>query len=187
MRASSWEDLELLYHDHARATGFSVRKSTIRKIDGVIHERYFICSKQGTTKTKIKENERQNAKRKLVPTKRCGCDAHIRIKLDVYSGDIFFKQHVVSYNHTLTRAEWQYLQRSERTTTLKETMKAIEGFEDAHIRSTTAYKYFAKHARGTECVGHTLRDHLNYVNRLRRKEIEGGDVQTVIRQLILCV
>ena len=106
MRASSWEDLELLYHDHARATGFSVQKSTIRKIDGVIHEQCFVYSKQGTTETKIKQNERQNSNIKVVPTKRCrSCDAHIRNKLDVCSGDIFVKQYVVSHNHTLTRVE----------------------------------------------------------------------------------
>ena len=185
MRASGWEDLELLYHDHARATGFSVQKSTIRKIDGVIHEQCFVYSKQGTTETKIKQNERQNSNIKVVPTKRCRCDAHIKIKLDVYSGDICVKQHVVSHNHTLARVEWQYLQRSERKITLKETI--IEGFEDAQVRPTTTYKYLAKHAGGNDCVGHTLRDHLNYVNRLRMKEIEGWDAQTVIRQLIMLV
>ena len=103
IRASNWEKLELLYHDHARATGFSVQKSTLRKIDGVIHEQYFVCSKQGSTE--IKENERINSQRKLVLTKRCGCDARIGIKLDIYNGDIFVKQHVVSHNHTLTRVE----------------------------------------------------------------------------------
>ena len=66
-------------------------------------------------------------------------------------------------------------------------METIEGFEDAQVRPTTMYIYLAKHAEGTECVGHILRDHLNYVNRLRMKEIEGGDAQTVIRQLIMCV
>ena len=80
--------------------------------------------------------------------------------------------------------EWKYLQRSERTLTLKETMDTIEGFEDAQVRPTTTYGYLAKHAGGTECVGHTLSDHLNYVNKLRMKEIEGRDAQTVIKQLI---
>ena len=70
-------------------------------------------------------------------------------------------------------------------TTLKETMETIEGFEDAQVMSTTAYIYLAKHAGGTECVRHTLRDHLNYVNRLGMKEIEGGGAQTVIRQSIM--
>ena len=56
MRASSWKDLELLYHDHERATRFSVRKSTIRKIDGVMHEQYFVCSKQGTTEIEKTKN-----------------------------------------------------------------------------------------------------------------------------------
>ena len=82
--------------------------------------------------------------------------------------------------------EWKYLQKSERTTTLKETIETIEGFGDAQVRHTTAYKYLAKHVGETECVGHTLRDHLNYVNSLRMKEVKGGDAQTVIRQLIMC-
>ena len=57
MRASSWEELELLYHDNARAIGFSVRKSIVRKIDDVVQERYFVCFKQGTTRIENKENE----------------------------------------------------------------------------------------------------------------------------------
>ena len=84
------------------------------------------------------------------------------------------------------RIEWQYLQRSKRTTTLKEKMETIQGFEDAQVRPTTTYRYLAKHAGGTKCVGHTLRNHLNYVNILRMKEIEVGDAQTIIRQLIMC-
>ena len=30
-----------------------------------------------------------------------------------------------------------------------------------------------------------FKDHLNYVNKLRMKEIEGRDAQTIIRQLIM--
>lgn len=64
-------------------------------------------------------------------------------------------------------------------------METFEGFEDAHVRHTTVYMYLAKHAGGAECVGHTLRDHLTYVNILRMKEIEGGDAQIAINQLIM--
>ena len=115
-----------MYHGHARATGFSFRNFTVRKIDGVAHERCFVCSKDEVTGIKIKENEWKNDKRKLVLAKRCGCDAHERFKLDIYNGDVFVKQHVVSHNHTLTRMERQYLQRSKRITTLKETMKDLK-------------------------------------------------------------
>ena len=80
--------------------------------------------------------------------------------------------------------EWQYLQTYERTISLNETMETIKWFEDVHVRPTTAYRYLTKHAGGAKCVGHTFRDHLNYVNRLGMKEIKGGDAQTVIRQLI---
>ena len=41
-------------------------------------------------------------------------------------------------------------------------METIESFEDVLVSPTTAYRYLAKHAGGTECVGHTLKDHLNY-------------------------
>ena len=60
-------------------------------------------------------------------------------------------------------------------------MEPIEGFEDAHIKPSTTSRYLANHAGGAECVEYTLRDHLNYVNKLRMKEIEGRDAQTIIR------
>ncbi|XP_074314490.1 protein FAR1-RELATED SEQUENCE 5-like [Silene latifolia] len=42
---------------------------------------------------------------------------------------------------------------------------------------------FAAAAGGDEFVGHTKRDHINYVNRLRMKQIEGGDAATLINML----
>ena len=77
----------------------SVRKSTIRKIDGVVHEKYYVYSKQGSTRIQIKEIEPKNYSKKLVPTKRCGCDPQVRIKLDIFSGDVFVK-HVEKSSET---------------------------------------------------------------------------------------
>ncbi|XP_056698076.1 protein FAR1-RELATED SEQUENCE 1-like [Spinacia oleracea] len=38
-------------------------------------------------------------------------------------------------------------------------------------------------AGGEEAVGHSIKDHLNFVTRKKMKEIEGGDVQNVIDNL----
>ena len=43
----------------------------------------------------IKEIELKTYTKKLVPIKRCGNDAHVRIKLDIFSDDVFVNQLVV--------------------------------------------------------------------------------------------
>ncbi|KAH6817891.1 hypothetical protein C2S51_001494 [Perilla frutescens var. frutescens] len=51
------------------------------------------------------------------------------------------------------------------------------------IRATDSFQYMANDAGGEDCVSHTLKDHLNYVNRLKMSIIEGGDAQTLIDEL----
>ncbi|XP_057806214.1 protein FAR1-RELATED SEQUENCE 5-like [Salvia miltiorrhiza] len=44
-------------------------------------------------------------------------------------------------------------------------------------------KYLAEEAGGEHLVGHTKKDHLNHVNKIKMKAIEGGDAQTLIDSL----
>ncbi|XP_021738365.1 protein FAR1-RELATED SEQUENCE 5-like [Chenopodium quinoa] len=56
------------------------------------------------------------------------------------------------------------------------------GFESG-LKPTEAYNLMTNEAGGEDLLGHTLRDHLNYISRRKMKEIEGGDAQTVIDNL----
>ncbi|XP_074301582.1 protein FAR1-RELATED SEQUENCE 5-like [Silene latifolia] len=51
---------------------------------------------------------------------------------------------------------------------------------EAHVPSSVQFRVAAAGAGGDAFVGHTKRDHINYVNRLKMKSIEGGDAATLI-------
>ncbi|XP_021745121.1 protein FAR1-RELATED SEQUENCE 5-like [Chenopodium quinoa] len=55
----------------------------------------------------------------------------------------------------------------------------IESMIESGIKPMDAYNYISTEAGGEECVGHTKRDHLNYVSRVKMSMVEGGDMQNI--------
>ncbi|XP_074289355.1 protein FAR1-RELATED SEQUENCE 5-like [Silene latifolia] len=51
---------------------------------------------------------------------------------------------------------------------------------EAHVPPSVQFRVAAAGDGGDAFVGHTERDHINYVNRLKIKSIEGGDAATLI-------
>ncbi|XP_048492309.1 protein FAR1-RELATED SEQUENCE 5-like [Beta vulgaris subsp. vulgaris] len=51
------------------------------------------------------------------------------------------------------------------------------------MRPAVQYRYECHQYGGAKALGHTSRDHYNFVNRLKMKAIEGGDAQVVIDKL----
>ncbi|XP_057251765.1 uncharacterized protein LOC104896758 [Beta vulgaris subsp. vulgaris] len=61
--------------------------------------------------------------------------------------------------------------------------KEITVMTEASMRPAVQYRYECHQYGGAEALGHTSRDHYNFVNRLKMKAIEGGDAQVVIDKL----
>ncbi|KAL2931626.1 Protein FAR1-RELATED SEQUENCE 5 [Bienertia sinuspersici] len=175
-----------IYEKHAALLGFSVRKHTTRYFPGTknVMEKYFVCCAQGkrniNRKKKVKKdrNDKEDeGKKKRKPRKvsitRTDCKACIRVK---YNEEGLFEviHHVIAHNHDLTRTQWNYLHRSQREIT-KEKGQAIESMQKSGLSAMDSYSYMCEEAGGEECVGHSVRDHLNYCTRLKMKTIEGGD------------
>lgn len=55
--------------------------------------------------------------------------------------------------------------------------------EAAGLKPSVGYKYLSHMTGGDEAVGYELRDQINFVGRLRMKDIEGGDARKVIEVL----
>ncbi|KAL8472569.1 hypothetical protein ACS0TY_029683 [Phlomoides rotata] len=180
LRRKTVEDMYKLYCSHARALGFSVRKGTTRyNTSGKLAEKYFYCSSSGHRECKqYVPNDKET---KIVHITRTGCKALIRVKLQ---GDGCYEiiNHVKGHNHELTRPEWSHLHRSERQIT-DDKGNAIEDMISSGMKPTDSFRYMAHDAGGEDCIGHTLRDHMNYVNRLRMEAIEGGDANSMIEIL----
>ncbi|XP_074306278.1 protein FAR1-RELATED SEQUENCE 5-like [Silene latifolia] len=185
--ADKWEDLYELYKKHSQAIGFSIRKSGLRRtnVPGAPEfERYFVCSCEGQhANGKKSEASPSNygQGKKNVKT-RYFCKTNVRVQVND-KGVWEVLSHVLEHNHPLTPPEWQHHHRSERRITDAEG-EFIEAMTEAMVPATMQYRIAAKTAGGDDLVGHTKRDHINFVRRLNMKTIEGGDASTLMTLLV---
>ncbi|XP_074318728.1 protein FAR1-RELATED SEQUENCE 5-like [Silene latifolia] len=184
IKAAKWEHIYALYIKHSQQIGFSVKKSTSRRAqtkERPFIERYFRCSCEGNhgNKSKAALNggvEILNSNLRNVSITRCECKACVRTQVNE-AGLWEVLQHEIEHNHPLTPPEWQHHHRSERKISEAEG-ELIKAMSDGHVPPSVQFRVAAAAAGGDEFVGHTKRDHINYVNRLRMKKIEGGDAAT---------
>ncbi|XP_074271212.1 protein FAR1-RELATED SEQUENCE 5-like [Silene latifolia] len=109
---------------------------------------------------------------------RCKCEACVRTQVN-NDGLWEVVQHVVEHNHPFTLVQWHHHHRSERKITEAES-EVIKAMTKAHVPPSVQFKVVAEGAGGDAFIGHTKRDHINYVNKLKMKSIEGGDAATLI-------
>ncbi|XP_056687950.1 protein FAR1-RELATED SEQUENCE 5-like [Spinacia oleracea] len=146
-----------LYCKHAAIIGFSVRKGKNRYKEGttIVNGKYFYCSAAGI---------RDPPKNKELKNEDDQSD------------------HVVVHNHPLTREISNYLHRSERQMT-EPKKEVIEAMSECGLRPMEFYRYMSTETGGDDCVGHTMIDHLNYCYKLKMKQIDGKDSQTLVNKL----
>ncbi|XP_074314449.1 protein FAR1-RELATED SEQUENCE 5-like [Silene latifolia] len=82
----------------------------------------------------------------------------------------------------IERYFWQQHHRSERRISGAEA-ETIRALTEALVRPSVQYKVATVAAGGESFVGHTKRDHINFVHRLKSNAIEGGDAATLVNLL----
>ncbi|XP_056690179.1 protein FAR1-RELATED SEQUENCE 5-like [Spinacia oleracea] len=156
----------------------------------VVNGKYFYCSTVGirdTLKNKELKNEddqsdtKKNERRRRVMITRTKCESHIFAKNNE-NGDFEIEKHVVVHNHPLTREISNYLHRSERQMT-EPKQDAIEAMLECGLRPMESYRYMSIETGGEDGVGHTMIDHLNYCYKLKMKQIDDKDSQTLVNKL----
>ncbi|KAL8511299.1 hypothetical protein ACS0TY_017922 [Phlomoides rotata] len=158
--------------------GFSVRKGTSRfsrDETPIVLGKLFLCACVGI---RVSTKENCSKQKRNVALTRTNCKAMMRIKRN-NDGVYEAVKHIEKHNHPLTRIEWSHLHRSERSIT-DEKAKAIEEMLSSGLIATQSFRYMAYNVGGEENVGHTLKDHMNFVNKLKMNNIEGGDAARVI-------
>ncbi|XP_074283352.1 protein FAR1-RELATED SEQUENCE 5-like [Silene latifolia] len=178
IKARKWEHIYSLYKKHSQLKGFSIKKSTSRRADvkdRPLIERYFRCSCAGVhgNGSKVSSCNVRNA-----TITRCKCEAFVRTQVN-NDGLWEVVQDVAEHNHPFTPVQWQHHHRSERKITEAEG-EVIKAMTEAHVPPSVQFRVAAAGAGGDAFVGLTKRDHINYVNRLKMKSIEGGDAATLI-------
>ncbi|XP_074305561.1 protein FAR1-RELATED SEQUENCE 5-like [Silene latifolia] len=189
LKATKWEYLLTLYNKHAAATGFGTRKGTRRIEKNVEYERYFVCNclgEHGNGRSLNSDGTPSSSgtQTKKVNITRSVCKAFIWTQLNG-KGLWEILNHNLDHNHSLTPPQWQHNHRSERKITAEEG-EVIEMMTEALVRPYVQYRVLAAISGGEEFVGYTKRDHINYVNMLKMRAIEGGDASTLVELLTKC-
>ncbi|CAK8576249.1 unnamed protein product [Lathyrus sativus] len=101
------------YNQYAKVNGFAVRKSKIlQSKKGEILQQTFVCHRQGFREDRGLTIE--NRKRECKPETRCGCEAKLRVHIDMVSQcwwiTVFNDQH----NHDLLDEEYHGMLASHR-------------------------------------------------------------------------
>ncbi|KAK9725549.1 hypothetical protein RND81_05G152800 [Saponaria officinalis] len=182
-----------MYHKHSQKLGFSIRLGTCRRVagpDSAEFERYFVCSNQGKSSSSSGGNSSLAStsiddeivlQSKNCTISRTNCAANVRTKLQK-TGEWLVVHHVMEHNHVLTPPQWQHHHRSERRITQEEG-DMIQVMTQAKVPPSIQYRFLSASCGGEEFVGHTKKDHYNYVNRLKMRAVEGGDGSTLINVL----
>ena len=206
--AVTWEELLDIYKRHSNELGFSVKKSSKRYIKSheKVNEIYFMCSCEGTSrakKTKIEnpspvtmdavivpspvvQDQQQNTqkKRRKITVSRTGCKARARVKYDIKNDFYRIESHVIEHNHAMIPTDLNHLKRSARSMN-EDKVRAITQFENCHIKPTDSYNMMVAQVGGEENLGHTKKDHINLVGRIRAESIEQGDAQTLVNKMMV--
>jgi hypothetical protein len=84
------------YKDYAHEAGFFVRVGQHKKQNEEIFYKWFFCSREGYRKEKVQDVSDQSGKKRKtsnVVETRCGCEAHIVVKLGKYRIFSVFEEH----------------------------------------------------------------------------------------------
>nr|XP_045087276.1 protein FAR1-RELATED SEQUENCE 5-like [Aegilops tauschii subsp. strangulata] len=180
----TFEGLEAVakfYKAYAHQSGFGVRIGQQKKIENkVVRTKRFMCNREGFKSKDIKEINDPLRKRRKQTDTRCGCDAHIFVKLcgeNTYKIDSWIEHHV----HGLVSPDKRHLIRSNRRVS-ERAKNTLYTCHKASIGTSQAYRLLQVSEGGIPNAGCTKRDFQNYYRGLRYK-IRDADAQMFVAQL----
>ena len=180
----TFEDIasvEKFYKSYAHQVGFSVRIGQQKKLDGVVQCKRFVCSRQGWKHVNDKEIVDPSKKKKIkLKETRCGCDAHIYVKL-CSDNKYTIASLVEHHSHGLVSPDKLHLIRSNREVS-ERAKTTLFTCSRASIGTSQAYRLLHVSDGGFQNVGCTKRDLQNYYRDLRKK-IKNADAQMFVAQL----
>nr|XP_051195114.1 protein FAR1-RELATED SEQUENCE 5-like [Lolium perenne] len=175
------EAVEKFYKHYAHESGFGVRVGQQKKIDNeVVRTKRYMCNREGFKSEKANEVADPSKKRRKNTATRCGCDAHIFVKLcgnDTYKIESWIENH----NHGLVSPDKRHMIRSNRRVS-ERAKNALYTCHKASIGTCQAYRLLQVSEGGIDGVGCTKRNFQNYYRDLRYK-IRNADAQMFVAQL----
>jgi hypothetical protein len=173
------DDVEKFYKSYAHDAGFSVRVGQQKKKNEEILIKRYYCSREGYSKEKV-TNDSDKVKTHNVMETRCGCPAHIVVKL-CSDKKYQIASMVEAHSHGFVSPDKRHLLRSNRRVS-ERAKSTLFNCHKASIGTSQAYRLLHVSEGGCENVGCTKRDLQNYYRDLRNK-IKDADAQMFVAQL----
>ncbi|XBJ23026.1 hypothetical protein VPH35_001293 [Triticum aestivum] len=173
--------VEEFYKSYAHQSGFGVRIGQQKKLENeVVRTKRYMCNRQGFKSENGNKIDDPSKKRRKNTDIRCGCDAHIFVKLcanDTYKIESWVKHH----NHGLVSLDKRHLIRSNRRVS-ERAKNTLYTCSKASICTCQAYRLLHVSEGGFANAGCMKRDLQNYYRDLRLK-IRNADAQMFVAQL----
>ncbi|KAJ0482779.1 putative transcription factor FAR family [Helianthus annuus] len=179
----------LFYQRYAMAGGFTARKGSQYEPRGVILNKYFLCSNEGTKPFKVidstqeadsSNNKSRSKITRKVPSLRTGCEACIQVKLN--DDKLYEVYHFEeSHNHPFVTQDDRYLLPCNRRINYVQE-KAVNALSAINVGPVRALNIMRTLYGGFNMIGATKFDFKNFKRDLNRYIAE-YDVGMVIKRL----
>jgi zinc finger SWIM domain-containing protein 3 len=177
MEFETLDDAWEFWKNYGGLMGFTVRKRYANKDKNeIITSGGFVCGNEGI---RGQDNRVREVKRPRAET-RTNCPARLRLKLIRQTRKYIVSDFIAKHNHDLQGVEAKHLIRSQRNVSQYQAT-TIDLADDAGIRPKEAYELMSREAGGVANVGHSRRDHYNYLRTKRRKSLAGGEAGSIMR------
>ncbi|KAJ0909214.1 putative transcription factor FAR family [Helianthus annuus] len=157
----------IFYKAYAQTGGWTVRKGTEHTNHGVTVNKYFVCSKEGHKVFKpVDTLSDQPPKRwvRRVPSKRTGCQAEFRIKLNDDKKYVLY-YFTEAHNHAFVHEEDLHFLRENRSLT-RSHEDMIKKMSNLNIGPVRAFNIMKELCGGFDNVGATKCDFKNFKKEL---------------------
>ncbi|KAL7105840.1 hypothetical protein ACP275_07G070800 [Erythranthe tilingii] len=167
----SLDDAEKFYTLYADVVGFGIRKQGVKRktADDIIKYREWVCACEGFRRRPKADYTR---KREAKVVTRCGCIACFRVAHDRFSGHYSVTKFERQHNHDLRGYKKRYISMPDKC--------MLNLITDAGFRPCQAMDLLEQLAGGVGKMSFTRKDGYNWLNSMRLKRIEGGDVNTIV-------
>ncbi|RHN81800.1 putative transcription factor FAR family [Medicago truncatula] len=157
----------MFYNWYGCFHGFAARKSRlIRNINGEVVQQTFLCHREGIREEKYINST--SRKREHKPLSRCGCQAKVRVHIDVSSQRWYIKLFDDDHNHSFVKEKFERMLPAHRKMSEYDKYQ-MNTMRQSGISTTRIHGYFASQAGGYQNVGYNRRDMYNEQRKRRMR------------------
>ena len=179
----SYDHVKAMYFYYAVQAGFDVRKSTQKKVDGVVTLKYFVCNRAGDPNVAPQDTLDPKCRiEKRTDMQRCGCEAGIKCRIIPES--LVFEIYDVEerHNHPLYTNDNKHLSKTKRRLDFMQ-KSFIFNMSSQNVGPTKSHRLFCGLQGGYFYRGGTVVDFKNFSRDLNW-HIGGSDAKFLVTKML---